>query len=135
MQTNSFIQHLLKNVSLDSGRVIECVESFSDGDTDDMMRIMAYLSGYSDLPEVPETSTIDDSATLTSYNFFKDRVFYKFLSSSKLKVSEEYKNLDGQVYDCWYDIPKEVRQGSGDFEITVKWWSTNDCRLERWLKK
>lgn len=135
MQTNSFIQHLLKNVSLDSGRVIECVESFSDGDTNDMMRIMAYLSGYSDLPEVPETSIVDDSATLISYNFFKDRVYYKFLSSSKLKVSEEYKNLDGQVYDCWYDVPKEVRQGSGDFEITVKWWSNNDCRLERWLKK
>ena len=40
MQTNSFIQHLLGKVSLDSGRVIECVESFSDGDTDDMMRII-----------------------------------------------------------------------------------------------
>ena len=135
MQTNSFIQHLLKNVSFDSGRIIECIESFGNVNTDDMIRIMAYLSGYSDLPEVPETSTIDDSATLTSYNFFKDRVFYKFLSSSKLKVSEEYKNLDGQVYDCWHDIPKEVRQGSGDFEITVKWWSTDDCRLERWLNK
>lgn len=134
MKTNPFIQHLLNNVSFDTQRVIECVESISKGDTNDTLRILEYLSGYSNIPEIPETSTRNNSATLEYYDFFENQVYYKYIETRELNVKEEYKDLDGQVYDSWYDIPSEVRSGSGDFKITVKYWSTNSCTLERWLK-
>ena len=129
MQTNPFIQHLLGNVSFDTKRVIECVESISRGDTDDTLRILAYLSGHTDIPEIPKTSTCGDSATLEYYDFFKNEVHYKYLATRELKVKEEYKDRDGKVYDGWYDVPAN----SGDFKITVKYWSSNTCSLERWL--
>lgn len=135
MQTNSFIQHLLKNVSLDSDRVLELVESMCDHNTEDLMRIMSYLSGYVNLPEVPQTSEIRDSATLTSYDFFKDEVRYKYLESREFKVAEEHKDYDGKVFGDWYDIPSDVRNSFGDTKITVKYWSTNTCHLDTWLKK
>ena len=134
VKTNPFIQHLLGNVSFDTKRVIECVESISSGDTDDTLRILAYLSGYSNIPEIPETSACDDSATLTYYDFFANLVHYKYIATRELKVEEEYRYLNGQVHDSWYDIPLEARSGSGDFKITVKYWSTNSCTLERWFK-
>lgn len=134
MKTNPFIQHLLNNVSFDTQRVIECVEAISKGHIDDTLRILAYLSGYSNIPEIPETSTRNNSATLEYYDFFENQVYYKYIETRELNVKEEYKDLDGQVYDSWYDIPSEVRNGSGDFKITVKYWSTNSCTLERWLK-
>ena len=130
MQTNPFIQHLLGNVSFDTKRVIECVESISRGDTDDTLRILAYLSGHTDIPEIPKTSTCGDSATLEYYDFFKNEVHYKYLATRELKVKEEYKDRDGKVYDGWYEVPAN----SGDFKITVKYWSSNTCSLERWLK-
>lgn len=134
MKINPFIQHFLNNVSFDTKRVIECVEFISRGQTDDTLRILAYLSGYSDLPEIPKTSTCNDSATLEYYDFFKNEVHYKYLATREIEVKEEYKDLDGQVYDSWYNIPSEVRNGSGDFKITVKYWSSTICTLERWLK-
>lgn len=130
MKTNPFIQHLLGNISFDTKRVIECVESISKGQTDDTLRILAYLSGYSDLPEIPETSTCGDSATLEYYDFFKNEVCYKYLATREIKVKEEYKDRDGKVYDSWYEVPAN----SGDFKITVKYWSNNSCTLEKWLK-
>lgn len=135
MQANSFIQYLFNNVSLDHKRVLECVDSLCDGNTDEMMRIMAYLSGYSDIPEVPKTSEISNSTTLISYNFFRDKVRYKYLESHEFKVSKEQQDLDGQEYNDWFNIPSNVRNGSGDFKITVKYWTTDTCSLEKWLKK
>lgn len=135
VKTNPFIQHLLSNVSFDTKRVIECVESISKGNTDDTLRILEYLSGYSNIPEIPETSTCENLATFISYDFFENQVLYKYIETREFKVKEEYKDLHGKVYGSWYDIPSEVRSDSGDFKITVKYWSSNSrCSLERWLK-
>ena len=135
MNTNSFIQHLLNNVSLSNERILEFVDSFTKGNTFEVMRLMSYLSGFSDKPEVPETSNYATNATLESYDFFENEVHYKYLETRKFKVSEEFLGLDGKVYDDWYSIPSELRKSSdGSNEITVQYWSKGSCCLESWVK-
>lgn len=135
MNTNYFIQHLLSNVGLSTERVLELVDFFAKGNTSEVMRLMSYLNGFSDKPEVPETSNYATNATLESYDFFEDKVRYRCLETRKFKVSEEFLDLDGKVYDGWYSIPLELRNSSaGNNEITVQYWSKGSCCLESWVK-
>lgn len=131
----SFIQHLLSNVTLDSDRVLEIVDTITGGNTSELMRIMSYLSGYSAKPEVPETSTYREQAKLVSYNFVTDEVYFEHLESRVVRVSEEQKDLDGTVYKAWYDIPTSVRADNGNTKITIKYWSNGKCSLANWLQK
>lgn len=134
MQPNSFIQHLLSNVTLNNNRVLELVQSATNDCTDNVMRIMSYLSNYTDLPEVPETSKVADQATLISYDFFKNEVRYKYLTSKTFKVDEKFLELNNQLFEDYYKIPSEVRCGTGTQSITVKYWDNDRCSLERWTK-
>lgn len=133
METKSFFNYLLSNITLNTDRIIEYVEAMSDGETEEMMSILSYLSGYSDIPEIPKKSTVCDSATLVSYDFFKNRVSYKYLETRTFKT--ENTDFDGQVYDSYRDIPEELRQNSGEFTATIKYWREDYCNLRRWLAK
>ena len=134
MQPNSFVQHLLSNVTLNSSRVLELVQSATNDCTDAVLRIMSYLSNYTDLPEVPKTSKVADQATLISYNFFKDEVRYQYLVSRTFKVDEKFLELNNQLFEDYYKIPSEVRCGTGTQSITVTYWDNDRCPLERWTK-
>lgn len=134
MQTIDFIQSLLTKVEFSNARVMEMIQSFTRDNTDETLRILAYISGYAQKPEIPEHSEKinKEDATLIEYDFFRNTLEFRYLETRTYKVSEEFKHLDGEVFESVYDIPREVRNNTGEFPITVKFKDTGRCSLNDW---
>lgn len=135
METNSFLGYLLRNQSVDNDRLMEVLTLVAGRDESEVLRLMAYLTGFSDMPKIPETSDVAKNATLVSYNFVSNRVTYSYLRASKLSVSEEYRCMDGRVFEDYYCDELSKMRNSGDFQIEVYYTSTNDCPLNHWIEK
>lgn len=136
METTQFIQYLLNNAQLNSNRVLELTQSFTNNDINELMRIMSYLTGFSEMTKVSEHSQKrkEKEATLVSYDFFRNQVTFKYLKERKFKVTEEWvANNDNQIFSSFYDIPIDVRNAhNGTIEITVFHWAQEDCDLSSW---
>lgn len=134
MQTIDFIQSLLTKVEFSNARVIEMIQSFTNNNTDETLRILAYISGYAQKPEIPEHSEKinKEDATLIEYDFFRNTLEFRYLETRTYKVYEEFKHLDREIFESVYDIPREVRSNAGEFAITVKFKDTSRCSLNEW---
>ena len=134
MQPIAFIQGLLTEIKFSNARVLEMLQSFTNNNTDETLRILAYISGYAQKPEIPEHSEKinKEDATLIEYDFFRNTLEFRYLETRTYKVSEEFKHLDGEVFDSCYSIPREVRNNTGEFPITVKFKDTSRCSLNEW---
>lgn len=134
MKPIAFIQSLLTEIKFSNARVLEMLQSFTNNNTDETLRILAYISGYAEKPEIPEHSEKinKEDATLIEYDFFRNTLEFRYLETRTYKVSEELKHLDGEVFENVYDIPREVRNNTGEFTITVKFKDTSRCSLNDW---
>lgn len=127
-----FINYLLVKQDLSTERVIEAIKAFTNNDTDRMLQIISYLTGFSNKPVVKETSEIRKNATLKSYDFFKDEVHYEYIESRFFEVSEDWVEYNGKSFDSYYDIPSDIRNSRGDIKIEVYWKSSNTCSSYNW---
>lgn len=135
MNNFNFISNLLANTKYDNNRVNEAILAFTDDNTDDFLRIMQYITGAIDMLAISETAKFDNEvAYITSFNFFKNKAYYKVLQSKTFNVTTDIADkFSGIEYDCYYDIPSEIKNNSGDVELEVKYWTTNNCSLDRWI--
>lgn len=134
MKTKDFINHLLANVTVDNARVIELVNAFTGNDTDNAMRILSYLTGFCNLPEVATTSNIAKDARLVSYDFFTNRVTYKYIRTAEVGIEEGHvDDITSDVYESRDAIPHKDWTSKG-VKVVVKYWDTNECDLSKWEK-
>lgn len=137
MNQSDFISNLLSSINLDNNRVYETI-CHCFGDTDNVIRIYAYLSGKMDKPEVPETSTRERNAKLISYNFFSNEVNYSYIREIKryFDTQEEAENNPTNViYDSERDMPGNsyYNRKDGQFESICLLNSSGYCNLDAWL--
>ena len=133
MKSNDFINHLLANVNVDNARVIEFVNSFTDGNVDATMRIMSYLTKFCDAPKVSKTSDIAKDARLVSYNFFTNRVDYRYIHEGNVRIQKDHVDdvNTSMVYESRDDIPHKDWSSEGVL-VSLKYWNTNHCDLDKW---
>ena len=132
MQNTDFIVALLNNLKLSNTRVFEAINAFTN-DTEETIRIMAYLTEYCDKPEIPERSTkIEGYTELVEYNFFKDRVYYNTIKVRKFRIPVDFDYQEDKIYDDYYSIPREIRNDEGELVVEVKYYSRENCSLYNW---
>lgn len=136
MNNFNFISNLLANTKYDNNRVNEAILAFTDGDTDNFLRIMQYITGSVDMPAISETANFGAYiANLKEFNFFKNRVLYVYLQSRTFKVTADIADkFRGVKYDYYYDIPREIRNNNGDIELEVEYCDADSCSIDEWLQ-
>ena len=136
MDNFKFIQSLIAKCELDAERVNEAIYAFVEGNTDQYLSVMSYLTGVANHPEVPSLVEVDgDERILLDVNYFTGKVNYKEVNVCTFKVSpEEAALLENKVYDNYYSIPKEVRNGNGNDVVKVRHWTNDRTSLECWLE-
>lgn len=133
-----FIAHLLRNASVNNDRLIEFINSMCGESTDELFRIMSYLTMFSDIPELPETSNIRKGARLVSFDFFKNEVEYAYPTSETYEAPEEFFHLNDTVYEKYCDVPRELRAKctrKANGNVTVHYTDTTTCSISRWLEE
>lgn len=133
MKNFEFIAHLLNDVQFDNYRVIEFVNAFAGDDTDNAIRILSYLTYYEPKPKVAIESDVADNAKLISYDFFADRVTYRYIRTGSVSIKKDHVDdvmLDG-VYESRDAIPHKDWSSEG-VKVEVKYWDTNYCSLKEW---
>lgn len=135
---NAFQDYLLSKVQFDAKRVVEVVKSISRNSLD-VIRICGYLSGYLDIPEIPETSTVAKAATFKSYDVARDRVTYSCHTEQIVyaKDAAEAQELTGKVFDAYYKIPdKNLRRADAlnGISVTCYYKENATCSLKEWLE-
>lgn len=135
MNNFNFISNLLADTKYDNNRVNEAILAFVDGNTDEFLRIMQYITRYVDIPAISKTATFNEYvASLKEFDFFKDRVSYMYLKPRTFKVTTDVADkFRGIEYESYYDIPNEIRKDNGDVELEVKYWTTDSCSIDVWL--
>lgn len=135
MNNFDFISTLLANTKYDNKRVNAAILAFTDGDIDDFLRIMQYVTGDADIPNLSETAKFDKYvAYLKESNFFKNKVSYTYLKSATFKVTTAIADTFGDIeYNSYYDIPNEIRKNNGDVELEVKYWTCDSCSIDVWM--
>lgn len=111
MQTtiNPLLSSLLKTTPLNNERVMEIILSVVDGNTDEFLRIMAYLTDTTDMPLISDTNNTDNYEYIyDSYDFIKDQVSYhgkyietRYVESEALAAQlkgTEVEKLPGSYY-------------------------------------
>lgn len=133
MKATDFIRPLIVNNMFATERVLEFIERYS-ATTDKMLRALAYVTGMLDKPNVNETSdkVEEKRATLIEYDFFENRVRYRYVRSRKVKVTFGFAEIyDGEPFADYYKIPDNVRDSDG-VEIDVYYWDNTYCSLNEW---
>ena len=92
---NPFLGNLLNQVTLCNERVINVLVN-AGANTDEILRLMSYMSCASDFPEVNPTKVLKNGtvATLESYNVFSNKVCYTYPTMCKryFKTQEDADN-------------------------------------------
>lgn len=137
MKQNEFLASILSSMNLDDSRVYEMISSVFKN-TDDVLRIYAYLSGKVDKPEVPQTSTFKRNAELKSYDFFNNRVCFNYWCGETryFSTQEEADEADNSIlYEDCNKMPGCSYYNRGDKTIKKEFYtlSYNDCSLDYWL--
>lgn len=125
-QINPFLKKLLDKVELSNERVLELLNQVCNN-TDDVLRLMAYLSCAEELPEISKIFS-----TNTRYLLFKG---YNILNNN---VSYEGWNLETR----WYKTEKEAAASLSDnthydySEAPGRWNKSNEYPFEgkAWCK-
>ena len=135
METKDYLTALLTTSNLDKNRVLEVIKDFCEGSPEEVLRLYSYLSGFSNLPEIPQTSKIRRNALYTGYRISTDTVEYTYDNKERIKVADIDTLFKDTVFETWEDFRKFKQEHSGDIEIEVYYRSRNTCPLSRWLEE
>ena len=133
MQTtiNPLLSSLLKATSLNNERVMEIILSVVNNNTDEFLRIMAYLTNTTDMPLISDTNnTADHEYIYDSYDFIKDQVSYhgKYIETRYVESRALAAQLRGTEVE---KLPGSCYKSDTYPYATQVWHTKNDACMSR----
>lgn len=136
MQTtiNPLLSSLLKTTLLNNERVMEIILNVVDDNTDEFLRIMAYLTDTTDMPLISDTNNTDNHEYVyDSYNFIKDQVSYhgKYIETRYVESEALAAQLKGTEVE---KLPGSYCKSDTYPYATQVWYTKNNACMsrERW---
>lgn len=136
MQTtiNPLLSSLLKATSLNNERVMEIILNVVHNNTDEFLRIMAYLTNTTDMPLISDTNNTDNHEYIyDSYDFIEDQVSYhgKYIETRYVESEELAAQLKGTEVE---KLPGSYYKSDTNPYATQVWYTKSNARMsrERW---
>lgn len=139
---SNFLNALLSKVQLNNERVIEVLNIITNNHTDEVIRIMAYLSDAENKPEFPQEIQNDTfQVKVTAYDIVSNTVSYNGFSLDTIYVQDELTaaGLKGKYAEKDFDLNK-IKSCSwkrDDFPFATTVWrkTISSMGLHKWLEK
>lgn len=133
MQTtiNPLLFSLLKAKPLNNERVMETILSVVNNNTDEFLRIMAYLTDTTDMPLISDTNNTDNHEYIyDSYDFIKDQVSYhgKYIETRYVESEELAAQLKGTEVE---KLPGSYYKSDTYPYATQVWYTKKDACMSR----
>lgn len=129
---NKFMQHLLKKQDIDIVRLIEVLSAATHDDDLEIIRLMAYITGFEKLPTINESH---GDYEFVSYNLFENQVRGRKIVENVryFRNQEEADKAAAKMYDGYWE--GDYRQ-SDNYPIaaTLKGYTYDTFKLGNWNK-
>lgn len=134
---NTFLKSLLIKATISNERLLEVLARVTVNNTDEILRLMAYLTCAEDKPKIPAKISNDSiQAELLSYDIVNNTVYYDgykkctryYLTNEAAEANEnkyEGVSMTNDKYSSW---------NTGDYNYPTQVWIkvTDSMPLDKW---